>query len=109
MANIDKKFTMTYTEVIIKWIEALQKSLGSAATWRFVSLIHGDATDYVEISQQLYQDQSIDEIYNRAKANWNSLDTKRINMYMDESEQLYPEQSMTVIISYHSVARYFSA
>lgn len=37
------------------------------------------------------------------------LDTKRINMYMDESEQLYPEQSTTAIISYHPVARYFSA
>ncbi|MDJ0689428.1 MAG: methionine synthase [Xenococcaceae cyanobacterium MO_188.B32] len=37
------------------------------------------------------------------------LDTKRINMYMDESEQLYPEQSTTAIVSYHPVARYFSA
>ena len=36
------------------------------------------------------------------------LDTKRINMYMDESEQLYPEQSTTAIITYHPVARYFS-
>lgn len=37
------------------------------------------------------------------------LDTSRINMYMDESEQLYPEQSTTAIITYHPVARYFSA
>ncbi len=37
------------------------------------------------------------------------LDTKRIDMYMDESEQLYPEQSTTAIITYHPVARYFSA
>ncbi len=37
------------------------------------------------------------------------LDTGRINMYMDESEQLYPEQSTTAIITYHPVARYFSA
>ncbi len=58
------------TEITIKGIEALQKSLGSVATWRFLSLIHGDATDYVKISQQLYQDQSIDEIYSRAKENW---------------------------------------
>jgi 5-methyltetrahydrofolate--homocysteine methyltransferase len=36
------------------------------------------------------------------------LDTKRIEMYMDESEQLYPEQSTTAIITYHPVARYFS-
>ena len=36
------------------------------------------------------------------------LDTQRIGMYMDESEQLYPEQSTTAIITYHPVARYFS-
>ena len=67
---MNEKLTMNDIEITIKGIEALQKSLGSAATWRFLSLIHGDATDYVKISQQLYQDQSIDEIYNRAKQNW---------------------------------------
>ncbi|HIK30934.1 MAG TPA: methionine synthase [Oscillatoriales cyanobacterium M59_W2019_021] len=33
----------------------------------------------------------------------------RINLYMDESEQLYPEQSTTAIICYHPVAKYFTA
>ncbi len=33
----------------------------------------------------------------------------RINLYMDESEQLYPEQSTTAIITYHQAAKYFSA
>ncbi len=33
----------------------------------------------------------------------------RINLYMDESEQLYPEQSTTAIITYHPEAKYFSA
>ena len=37
------------------------------------------------------------------------LDTKRINLTMDESEQLHPEQSTTAIISLHSKAKYFSA
>jgi len=37
------------------------------------------------------------------------LDTSRINMFMDESEQIYPEQSTTAIVCYHPVARYFSA
>ena len=32
----------------------------------------------------------------------------RIHMYMDESEQIYPEQSTTAIITYHPVAKYFS-
>ncbi|MBE8999208.1 methionine synthase [Nostoc sp. LEGE 12447] len=37
------------------------------------------------------------------------LQTNRIKLYMDESEQLYPEQSTTAIITYHPVAKYFSA
>ncbi|WP_267384524.1 methionine synthase [Cyanobacterium sp. uoEpiScrs1] len=37
------------------------------------------------------------------------LGCKRIDMYMDESEQIYPEQSTTAIITYHPVAKYFSA
>jgi len=37
------------------------------------------------------------------------LDAKRIGLYMDESEQLYPEQSTTALIAYHPVAKYFSA
>lgn len=37
------------------------------------------------------------------------LQTDRINLYMDESEQLYPEQSTTAIMVYHPVAKYFSA
>lgn len=32
----------------------------------------------------------------------------RIGLYMDESEQLYPEQSTTAIITYHPAAKYFS-
>lgn len=37
------------------------------------------------------------------------LKTDRIGMTIDESEQLYPEQSTTAIIVYHPVAKYFSA
>ena len=37
------------------------------------------------------------------------LEVERMNMYMDESEQLYPEQSTTAIITYHPAAKYFSA
>lgn len=33
----------------------------------------------------------------------------RIGLTMDESEQLYPEQSTTAIITYHPAANYFSA
>ncbi|MBE9195994.1 methionine synthase [Synechocystis sp. LEGE 06083] len=37
------------------------------------------------------------------------LQTERIGLYMDESEQVYPEQSTTAIIAYHPTAKYFSA
>lgn len=36
------------------------------------------------------------------------LNTARIDLYMDESEQIYPEQSTTAIIAYHPQAKYFS-
>jgi len=37
------------------------------------------------------------------------LGSERINLFMDESEQLYPEQSTTAIITYHPAAKYFTA
>ncbi|HEY9698968.1 MAG TPA: methionine synthase [Trichocoleus sp.] len=37
------------------------------------------------------------------------LGAERISLHMDESEQLYPEQSTTAIVVYHPVAKYFSA
>ncbi len=37
------------------------------------------------------------------------LQAHRIGLSIDESEQLYPEQSTTAIIAYHPVAKYFSA
>ncbi|MBD2093026.1 methionine synthase [Microcoleus sp. FACHB-1515] len=37
------------------------------------------------------------------------LGAERIGLHMDESEQLYPEQSTTAIVVYHPAAKYFSA
>ena len=37
------------------------------------------------------------------------LQADRIGLHMDESEQIYPEQSTTAIVTYHPVAKYFSA
>lgn len=39
----------------------------------------------------------------------NLLGAERIGLHMDESEQLYPEQSTTAIVAYHPTAKYFSA
>jgi hypothetical protein len=56
------------TEIRFKGIEALNKALGPSAALRFLTLLHRDRTDYVEISRRLYQDQSVDEIFERAEA-----------------------------------------
>ncbi len=37
------------------------------------------------------------------------LGVEKIGMHMDESEQIYPEQSTTAIVAYHGAAKYFSA
>ncbi|MEB3229973.1 MAG: methionine synthase [Leptolyngbyaceae bacterium] len=37
------------------------------------------------------------------------LGSDRIDIYMDESEQIYPEQSTTAVVAYHPIAKYFSA
>ncbi|MCU0566290.1 MAG: methionine synthase [Oculatellaceae cyanobacterium Prado106] len=37
------------------------------------------------------------------------LGSDRIHLYMDESEQIYPEQSTTAFVAYHPTAKYFSA
>jgi len=61
---------MSDTELRINGIEALNKALGPAAALRFLTLIHRDSTDYVEISRRLYEQQTVNEIFARAKENW---------------------------------------
>ncbi|RJQ52046.1 MAG: hypothetical protein C4526_08800 [Nitrospiraceae bacterium] len=61
---------MDDTEIKFKGIEALNKSLGATAALRFLTLLHREPTDYVEISRRLYKKQSIDEIFERAKKHW---------------------------------------
>jgi len=61
---------MDDTEIIISGIEVLNKTLGITNALRFLSLLHNEPTDYVEISQRLYDRQTIEEIFDRAKKNW---------------------------------------
>lgn len=58
------------TEIKLKGIETLNKTLGPAAALRFLTLLHHEATDYVEVSKRLYKGQTIDEIFERAKKHW---------------------------------------
>jgi len=61
------EFTMLDdTEVRVRGIEALNKALGPATALRFLSLLHREPTDYVEISRRLYEGQTIDDIFERA-------------------------------------------
>jgi len=61
---------MDDTEIRISGIEALSKALGPATALRFLTLLHREPTDYVEISRRLYEGQTIDEIFDRAKKQW---------------------------------------
>ena len=58
------------TELKATGIEALNKALGPADAYRFMTLLHNEKTDYVQISRKLYEGQSIDDIFDRAKKQW---------------------------------------
>ncbi|MBE9140221.1 hypothetical protein IQ254_23980 [Nodosilinea sp. LEGE 07088] len=61
---------MNDDQLRMKAISTLKQELGMAATLRFLALIHQSPTDYVEISRQLYDSQSLEDIFARAKENW---------------------------------------
>ena len=57
-------------EIRVKGMEALYKSLGVAGALKFLSLLHREPTNYVDVSRRLYREQTIDEIFARAGQNW---------------------------------------
>lgn len=65
-----KTKTMDDVEIKFKGIEVLNKTFGPTAALRFLTLLHREPTDYVEISRRLYEGQTIDEIFKRAKKQW---------------------------------------
>lgn len=62
--------TMNDAEIKFKGIEALNKTLGPAAALKFLTMLHREPTDYVEISRKLYKGQTIEDIFKRAKKQW---------------------------------------
>lgn len=62
--------TMTDAEVRFLGIEALNRALGPSSALRFLTLLHQEPTDYVEVSRKLYERQTIDEIFDRARDRW---------------------------------------
>jgi hypothetical protein len=67
---MEKAKIMDDTEIRVSGIEALNKALGPAAALRFLTLLHREPTDYVDISRKLYEGQTIEEIFERAKKHW---------------------------------------
>jgi len=58
------------TAIQLNGINALNKALGHSGALRFITLIHKEPTDYVEISRRLYEGQTVSEIFDRAKKRW---------------------------------------
>jgi len=51
-------------------IEVLNKAFGPAMAFRFLTLLHREPTDCVEVSRRLYEGQTIDDIFERARKQW---------------------------------------
>ena len=62
--------TMNDTEIRIRGIEILNETLGVSKALRFLTLLHREPTDYVEISRRIYKGQTVEEIFKRAKGYW---------------------------------------
>jgi hypothetical protein len=58
---------MDEAELRVAGIDALNRALGPAETLRFLALFHREPKDYVEVSRRLYQNQSVEEIFKRAR------------------------------------------
>lgn len=58
------------TEIKIKGIETLNKALGPTGALKFLTMMRREPTDYVKISQRLYEGQSVEDIFKRAKKTW---------------------------------------
>ncbi len=61
---------MDDTELKLKGIEVLNKALSASDALKFLTLLHHAPTDYLKISKRLYQGQTIDEVFMRAKRHW---------------------------------------
>ncbi len=53
---------ITDTEVRVKGVQALTKSLGSVMAERFIALIQREPFDYTKWQRTLWEDQSVEEI-----------------------------------------------
>lgn len=66
----EKVRAMDEAKLRVVGIDALNKALGPAEALGFLALFHREPTDYVEVSRKLYEGQSVEEIFKRARENW---------------------------------------
>ena len=61
---------MGEAELRVAGIDALNRALGPAEALRFLALFRSEPTDYVEVSRRLYENQSVEKIFKRAREHW---------------------------------------
>jgi len=68
--NMETTMRLDDAEVRVRGIDVLNRALGPVLAYRFLTLMHREPTDYVEISRRLYANQTIDDIFERAQTQW---------------------------------------
>jgi hypothetical protein len=66
----EKAKAIDESELRVIGIDALNKALGPVEALRFLALFHREPTDHVDVSRKLYENQSVEEIFKRAKKHW---------------------------------------
>ena len=62
--------TLDDVEIRANGILALNQTLGPTAALRFLTLLCREPTDYVALSRRLYEGQTVDDIFDRARKTW---------------------------------------
>lgn len=71
---LNERTKFTDKEIIEKGSRALIKELGYSGFLRFIRCSEGiSKQDYLELEDELFKDMSLDEIYDNAKENWESV------------------------------------
>ena len=61
---------MDDAEIRARGLDALYKALGPARAHKFLAMCNREPTDYIEISRRLYEGQTVEELFERAKRGW---------------------------------------
>ena len=71
--SLNEKSKFTDREIIEKGSRALIKELGYSGFLRFIRHSEGiSKEDYLKLEDEIFDDQSVDEIFDNAKKHWES-------------------------------------